>query len=139
MVFVFCMKPKRGTDSIGYTLNLSGSLTPHDIGLEISLLLVSITKIISRMITSAMSFNTWIVLRAVVESRPDVGSSRNSKDGFIMISFPMHTLFLSPPETPLTKDPPMMVSWHLHIVTESEETSVDVRQESMFYLSSPSS
>ena len=70
--------------------------------------------------TLAIPCKTCIILRAVVESRPDVGSSRNSKDGLIMISFPIHTLFLSPPETPLTKGPPMIVFWHLHNVIKFE-------------------
>ena len=60
-----------------------------------------------------MSCNIWTVLKAVVESKPEVGSSRNRRDGLIIISLPILTLFLSPPDTPRTKEPPIMVSWHL--------------------------
>ena len=47
---------------------------------------------------------TWV---AVYESRPVVGSSRKIKDGSVMSSTPIEVLFLSPPETPLIKEPPM--------------------------------
>lgn len=45
----------------------------------------------------------------VEESRPLVGSSRNMSDGFVMSSYPIETLFRSPPEMPLRKTPP--ISW----------------------------
>lgn len=64
-------------------------------------------------LTLAMFRMTWIMRRAVVESNPDVGSSRNSKDGSTRISCPMLTRFLSPPETPRRNGPPMIVSRHL--------------------------
>ena len=54
-----------------------------------------------------------MILRAVVESKPEVGSSRSSREGLMMISFPIETLFLSPPDTPRTNAPPIIVSWHL--------------------------
>lgn len=54
--------------------------------------------------------NICMIRSAVVESKPDVGSSKNRSDGFKRISFPMHTRFLSPPETPLTNAPPIIVS-----------------------------
>lgn len=73
--------------------------------------------------TSAMSCNIWTVLKAVVESRPEVGSSRNRRDGLIIISFPILTLFLSPPDTPRTKEPPIIVSWHLFAHNISFTTS----------------
>lgn len=60
-----------------------------------------------------MSRNICTILKAVVESKPDVGSSKNRSDGFSKISLPIHTLFLSPPETPLTNFPPITVFWHL--------------------------
>lgn len=63
--------------------------------------------------TSAKYCNTSTILRAVVESNPEVGSSRNRREGLIIISLPMQTRFLSPPEIPLTKEPPIIVSWHL--------------------------
>lgn len=74
--------------------------------------------------TSAMSCSVSTILKAVVESRPEVGSSRNKRDGLIIISFPMHTRFLSPPETPRTKEPPIMVSWQLvSYIAERSDTS----------------
>ncbi len=65
------------------------------------------------LLTLAMFRMTWIMRRAVVESNPDVGSSRNSKDGSTRISCPMLTRFLSPPETLRRNGPPMIVSRHL--------------------------
>nr|GMC50257.1 ABC transporter G family member 6 [Ipomoea batatas]GMC54121.1 ABC transporter G family member 6 [Ipomoea batatas]GMC55968.1 ABC transporter G family member 6 [Ipomoea batatas] len=52
--------------------------------------------------------NIWI-RRAVVESRPEVGSSSSSKLGLISISWPMLTLFFSPPDIPLNNGPPIML------------------------------
>ena len=52
-------------------------------------------------------------LLADVESRPEVGSSRRSNEGSTRISFPMLVLFLSPPDTPLTNAPPILVCRHL--------------------------
>lgn len=49
---------------------------------------------------------------AVVESRPEVGSSRRSKLGLISISWPMLTLFFSPPDIPLKSGPPIMLFVH---------------------------
>lgn len=63
--------------------------------------------------TFAIMWSIWSIRSAEVESRPEVGSSKNRSDGLSRISFPMHTLFLSPPETPLTNVPPISVSWHL--------------------------
>jgi hypothetical protein len=37
----------------------------------------------------------------VKESKPEVGSSRRMRLGFVMSSFAMFVLFRSPPETPL--------------------------------------
>lgn len=44
---------------------------------------------------------------AVFESRPVVGSSRNSRDGEVMSSIPMLHLFLSPPDTPRRNSVPI--------------------------------
>mmetsp|Transcript_28218 Transcript_28218/g.61952 ORF Transcript_28218/g.61952 Transcript_28218/m.61952 type:complete len:204 (-) Transcript_28218:591-1202(-) len=52
-------------------------------------------------------------LRAVVESRPLVGSSRNSTEGLMSSSWPMDTRLRSPPDTPRIMWLPMMVSLHL--------------------------
>lgn len=63
--------------------------------------------------TSAMSCSIWIIRSAVVESKPDVGSSRKRSEGLRRTSLPIHTLFFSPPDTPLTNFPPTIVFWHL--------------------------
>lgn len=63
--------------------------------------------------TFAIFCRIWPIRSAVVESRPDVGSSKKSSDGLRRISLPIQTLFLSPPEIPLTNVPPINVSWHL--------------------------
>jgi hypothetical protein len=47
--------------------------------------------------------------RAVEESSPVVGSSKNSIEGFVNNSTPMEVLFLSPPETPLINSFPTLV------------------------------
>jgi len=49
---------------------------------------------------------------AVNESRPVVGSSRKIKFGSVMSSTPIDVRFLSPPETPLTSGPPILVLEH---------------------------
>lgn len=55
------------------------------------------------------SFNVSITDVAVKESRPVVGSSKKIKVGSVISSTPMDVLFLSPPETPLTRGPPILV------------------------------
>jgi len=45
----------------------------------------------------------------VYESRPVVGSSRKIKLGLVISSTPIEVLFLSPPDTPLTRGPPIQV------------------------------
>lgn len=57
----------------------------------------------------AMSFTFSTTLKALVESRPEVGSSRNKRDGLWIMSIPMETLRFSPPETPLLPSLPMYV------------------------------
>lgn len=57
----------------------------------------------------ANSFNVSITKVAVNESRPVVGSSKKIRVGSVMSSTPIEVLFLSPPETPLTKGPPIFV------------------------------
>mmetsp|Transcript_1619 Transcript_1619/g.5371 ORF Transcript_1619/g.5371 Transcript_1619/m.5371 type:complete len:173 (-) Transcript_1619:228-746(-) len=47
---------------------------------------------------------------AVNESRPDVGSSRNSTRGFVMSAIPMFTRFACPPEMPLLSSLPINTS-----------------------------
>lgn len=46
---------------------------------------------------------------AVNESRPVVGSSRKIRLGSVISSTPIEVRFLSPPETPLTSGPPILV------------------------------
>uniref|UniRef100_A0A0A9CZG4 Uncharacterized protein n=1 Tax=Arundo donax TaxID=35708 RepID=A0A0A9CZG4_ARUDO len=57
----------------------------------------------------AISFTFSTTLYALVESRPEVGSSRNSRDGLWIMSMPIDTLRRSPPETPLIPSSPMYV------------------------------
>jgi hypothetical protein len=46
---------------------------------------------------------------AVKESSPVVGSSKKMSYGSVISSTPMEVLFLSPPETPLMRGPPILV------------------------------
>lgn len=47
------------------------------------------------------------------ESRPEVGSSQKSRDGFVNTSEANETLFLSPPEMPgILPGIPIFVFWH---------------------------
>ena len=52
----------------------------------------------------------FIISNAVVLSKPVVGSSKNNKLGFCINSIPMLTLFFYPPEIPLIKLFPTIVS-----------------------------
>ncbi len=61
----------------------------------------------------ARSLRVSITEVAVNESSPVVGSSRKIKLGSVISSTPMEVLFLSPPDTPLIKGPPILVSLHL--------------------------
>jgi hypothetical protein len=54
-----------------------------------------------------------------------VGSSRRSSDGSTRISFPMLVLFLSPPDTPLTNAPPILVCRHLSMQMRIDRNSFD--------------
>ena len=56
------------------------------------------------------SLSTSITFVAVKESNPVVGSSKKMRFGSVMSSTPIEHLFLSPPETPLTSGPPILVS-----------------------------
>lgn len=57
----------------------------------------------------AMSLTFSTTLKALVESRPEVGSSRKRSDGLWIMSIPMDTLLLSPPDTPLLPSFPIYV------------------------------
>jgi len=46
---------------------------------------------------------------AVKESNPVVGSSKKISIGSVINSTPMEVLFLSPPDTPLIRAPPIFV------------------------------
>mmetsp|Transcript_49231 Transcript_49231/g.137915 ORF Transcript_49231/g.137915 Transcript_49231/m.137915 type:complete len:244 (+) Transcript_49231:585-1316(+) len=61
----------------------------------------------------AMSFSSFISSPAANESKPLVGSSKSTIEGFVMSSTPTEVRFLSPPEMPLTKALPMKVSLQL--------------------------
>jgi hypothetical protein len=49
------------------------------------------------------------IRRAVDESRPLVGSSSSKREGSVISSYPIDTLFLSPPEMPRINHPPTRV------------------------------
>uniref|UniRef100_A0A8R7TYC8 Uncharacterized protein n=1 Tax=Triticum urartu TaxID=4572 RepID=A0A8R7TYC8_TRIUA len=75
---------------------------------------------------SAMRRSTLTTMNADVESRPEVGSSRNRRMGSWMMSVPMETLRRSPPETPRWPSSPMMVlaaarrpSWSMSACTRA--------------------
>ncbi|KAK1268744.1 hypothetical protein QJS04_geneDACA006469 [Acorus gramineus] len=57
----------------------------------------------------AMSWTLSITPCALVESRPDVGSSRKRRDGPWIMSTPIETRRRSPPETPRVPSSPMYV------------------------------
>lgn len=59
-------------------------------------------------------FKILINSKAMLESRPVVGSSKNNKLGFCINSTPTLTLFLSPPDKPLIFTSPTLVSWHFY-------------------------
>ena len=50
------------------------------------------------------------MFKAVVLSRPVVGSSKNNKFGFCINSIPILTLFFCPPDIPLINSSPTIVS-----------------------------
>ena len=54
----------------------------------------------------ASCFINLIIFKAVEESNPLVGSSNINKEGFVIISYPIEVLFLSPPDNPFMKYPP---------------------------------
>lgn len=54
----------------------------------------------------------WTTCRAVVESKPVVGSSKKIIEGLISNYTPIDVLFFSPPETPLITLLPTYVSAH---------------------------
>jgi len=60
----------------------------------------------------ANSLNAKATFSALSESYPVVGSSSNNKEGSVISSHAIETLFLSPPEIPLTSPSPMHVFLH---------------------------
>ncbi len=58
----------------------------------------------------AKSLNNKITCKAVVESSPVVGSSKNMALGFVISSIPIDVRFLYPPDTPLIKVFPILTS-----------------------------
>ena len=69
--------------------------------------------IVARMLMplSASSLRHYTTRKAEAESRPLVGSSSKSKDGFVISSYAIEVRFLSPPDMPLCIHPPIYVSW----------------------------
>lgn len=55
----------------------------------------------------AMSWTFSITLCALVESSPEVGSSKNSSDGPWIMSTPIETRLRSPPDIPRVPSSPM--------------------------------
>ena len=55
------------------------------------------------------SLRSYITAVAVNESSPVVGSSKNIRFGSVTSSIPIEVRFLSPPETPLNRVPPIFV------------------------------
>jgi hypothetical protein len=74
-----------------------------------------------RFLPKSLSTSTTFV--EVNESRPVVGSSKNIKFGSVISSTPMEHLFLSPPETPLTRGPPIFVFWAFSSLRFSRSSS----------------
>lgn len=60
----------------------------------------------------AILFKNFITWRAVVESRPVVGSSKNMIEGLMSNSIPIDVLFFYPPDIPLIIAFPTYVSAH---------------------------
>ena len=58
----------------------------------------------------ASFLSNYIILKAVCESKPEVGSSKNNILGLDISSYPIDVLFFSPPDSPLIKTPPNIVS-----------------------------
>lgn len=48
-----------------------------------------------------------MMMKAVKESKPDVGSSNKTTYGFVTNSKPIEVLFFYPPEIPLMDTPPI--------------------------------
>ena len=61
---------------------------------------------------SLKDYTVFIIDKALVESNPVVGSSKNNKFGFYINSIPILTLFFSPPLIPLLLTSPTIVSAH---------------------------
>ena len=72
---------------------------------------------------SQRSFNVLINDSAVVESRPEVGSSKKSNLGRVMSSIATHRRFLSPPEIPLLRVSPTITSRQYSIPTVFKASS----------------
>ncbi|KAH0458849.1 hypothetical protein IEQ34_011663 [Dendrobium chrysotoxum] len=74
----------------------------------------------------AILCSTFITLNALVESSPEVGSSRKRSMGSWMMSVPIDTRRRSPPETPRWPSSPIMVdaaarrpSWSMRACTRA--------------------
>lgn len=63
---------------------------------------------------NANSFIVSTTLIAIYESKPVVGSSKNINIGSVINSTPIAVLFLSPPDTPLIRAPPIFVLEHFY-------------------------
>lgn len=64
----------------------------------------------------AKSRRILITMYAVKESSPLEGSSKNNTAGSVINSYPIFTLFLSPPDTPFKKWPPILVSFFINSI-----------------------
>lgn len=58
----------------------------------------------------ASFFSSYTIFKAVLLSKPLVGSSNKIKLGSVINSYPIHVLFRSPPEMLFRTNPPILVS-----------------------------
>jgi hypothetical protein len=60
----------------------------------------------------ASCLSIFAIYKAVCESKPEVGSSKISKLGLVISSYPIEVLFLSPPDKPFLMTLPIGVFLH---------------------------
>ena len=78
----------------------------------------------------ASVLSSFAILRAVEESNPLVGSSKKSRDGFVMSSNPIDVLLRSPPDSPLDMKPPSL--WSQHFYRPSLQMTESTRDQICF-------
>lgn len=83
--------------------------------------------------SSAISRRVLTTFSALRESNPVVGSSKINIFGSVTISEAMAVLFLSPPDTPLTRPSPMLVFAHFSS-SNAEMISVTLELSSFLFV-----